>query len=163
MFPWSFRAGFLKCPCITNKCFQSTGPWPNLFFEGMAKHSGFVQRLLAANSKSPGATRELSKFISADERPINFPVSSFLLLHLFHQNSLGREVFVQSTCIPTENEFSSQLPAESVIWLPLIHGLVYSEKCECLFLMDGTQSESAERKKEKKNPSRQINLLINQL
>lgn len=55
--------------------------------------------------------------------------------------------------IHTENNFSPHLPAESVIWPPLIHGLVYSKKCECLFLMDGTQPETGGQKE--KNKSKQ--------
>ena len=64
-----------------------------------------------------------------------------------------------------DNKFSPQLPAESATWPPLIHGLVYSKKCECLFLMDGIQPESGgkERKEKKKNQSRQIHLLIEKL
>lgn len=87
-----------------------------------------------------------AKFITADKRAIHVPISSFLALHLLHQNKLSRQVFVPSTHAHRENKFSPHLPAESVIWPPLIHGLVYSKKCECLFLMDDTQPETGGKK-----------------
>lgn len=87
-----------------------------------------------------------AKFTSTDKRPIHIPNSGFLFLHFLHQNKLGR----LSICPVYTCTYRKQIPAELVIWPPLIRGLVYSKKYECLFLMDGTQPESGGKKKIKK-------------